>query len=378
MRAIIIVLLVALLPAVSSAEGREMLTFKQVYDLCDASPMHYDISLLDSMSYDSIYSYIKRNGYEEPLTVMGRMKDNDSSKPSRIVATGYYQVKQDGRLILKRYQLSPTADSILADETKYGPASQPEILRGMLEKALASDSHNSNLMTRLGNTYYIQKEYKRAMPWFERSLAENYYDYQAHWFIADCYYHLSDVRDRQGYKKKALREIITALVLNRDHGWIKGSVERICRDSHLKYVEMSFVPECFIRRIADTVKVASTKDWLGYALTKAVMLNEPTLMDTTDIDTIVNTMHPDMLRNSGAEINCLLNLVAGYYGDDPDKECSDPAIANAFAAMKSKQGLECVLYENWLRKVPQLIYCFPQEKVEQLVDYVMKAHLADD
>jgi tetratricopeptide (TPR) repeat protein len=360
------------------AQAGEMLTIKQVYDIGDSSALVYRISLLDSVNEDSVFKECLRWGYISPLRANAKLEAGDTSQSLRLADADYYQEKIPNGAAIRRYRHSAAVESILKKNDQPDRSANPVERRAVFLEAFALEPANSQLLTRIGDTYFTQKNYKQALSWYQRAIAENYFDYQAHWYLADCYFNLTDIRDRNGYKKKALREIITALVLNRNHFWIRMDVDRICKDAYCSYDEFSFGPLCRITRTADTVKVNAARDWLPYAMTKAVYLYEPAYRDTSSDDTDMRRRFPEMLNNSNAERNCLLNLIAAYYGKDQKRKSDDKAIAAAYKAFKDKNSLEYILYEIWLRRWPHIIYAYPQDKVEQVVDYVMKTHIVSD
>jgi tetratricopeptide (TPR) repeat protein len=73
-----------------------------------------------------------------------------------------------------------------------------EKARALIERELANEQDNHWLLTRLGETYYEQRQYKKALPWLLKSLE----------VVPDCpltLWHLAGTLDVLGYPAGALR-----------------------------------------------------------------------------------------------------------------------------------------------------------------------------
>ena len=99
---------------------------------------------------------------------------------------------------------------------------------------------NSQIITFIGQTYDLDKEYDKAVKWYKKAINANYFDYMAHWFLADVYY----TEDKY---KKALDEILIAHILNRNNPFLFDKMIDIKEDNDLEYQEWVFLPGCTLK-----------------------------------------------------------------------------------------------------------------------------------
>jgi tetratricopeptide (TPR) repeat protein len=395
MKAIIYIFLLWAFPAALCADTSEILTIEQVRAIIDSSKLSYRISLLTMGAEDSIMRQSLRGGYTNWERVNQEYEAGDTTQLKRIVPQGFFQAIERMRTVVRRYKVSAAADKVLARLDQKGDSLDQRGRREVFLEAIALEPNYSYLLTGIGHTYLMEKDYEQALTWFRRAIEKNYFDYQAHWFMAYCCWELSTDPDPRGFKQRALREVVTALVLNRNDSLIKRDVDRICEFSYHAYTEFSIVPKCRISRNADTVRVEASKEWIGYALTKAVYMHEPFYpgIATNYSEVIGMYTHP---YEGAVERNCLMNLVEvyygtntvdvffgadhvdAYYGTDRKRKSDDKSILLAQKAIRDKEMFQYIMYEVWLRQDPIMIYYCPQDQVERVVDYVIKNHIVEN
>ena len=95
-------------------------------------------------------------------------------------------------------------------------------------------------MTFVGQTYDHVHADSAAAYWYRKAIAANEFDYMAHWFLGDFY-------DRCDEHQKAVREVLTAFVLNRNNPRILAAVKQILGNAGLEYRDWEFRPDYAVK-----------------------------------------------------------------------------------------------------------------------------------
>src|SRR5690606_5444260 len=133
----------------------------------------------------------------------------------------------NNQILTKSYSINNQTQTHLTKAEEYFNERDFSLARNMYQEALASDPDYYELMTYIGQTYWIDGEHDKAIQWYEKTIQLNYIDYMAHWFLADAY-------KVQGDLDKALDEINIAMILNRNNPRIKKSFNDIYQQKKLK------------------------------------------------------------------------------------------------------------------------------------------------
>jgi tetratricopeptide (TPR) repeat protein len=123
-------------------------------------------------------------------------------------------------------------------------------------------------LTLIGDCFYNLGDYENAIFYFDKAMARNFIDYDAHWFKADA---LKNLGDMDG----ALREITIAHLLNVNHESLNMVLRRYREIIGRPWKEMNFEPWYELEISGDSVFVKADPGWLGYASVKALWKYEP-------------------------------------------------------------------------------------------------------
>ena len=224
--------------------GQEIHTPAEIYKIMEKSPISYELAAL------------------ETEIIAPDRTDN-------LNYNHYYRVKRNDELITYNYEISEEASKYLKKAEEFFNGNKFQDAREMYFKVLELDSTYYEIMTYIGQTYGIEKDFDKAIEWYKNTIRLNYIDYMAHWFLADAY-------KVKGEIDKAVDEITIAQILNRNNPRINKSLVEIYNIKKINYSNWVFNPQIQIDSIGiNKVKIAFNTDWLGYAMVKAVWLYEP-------------------------------------------------------------------------------------------------------
>ncbi len=213
------------------------------------------------------------------------------------------------------------------------------------------------VMTYLGQTYYLDKKYLKAQQVFRNVISQNFYDFLAHWSLAETYYAL-DSTDH------AVLHICIAHILNRNHSGIRQSMESIFNEEKIKMELWNFTPQCQISAPTENkVLVKSTEEWFGYALCKAIWNNEPGYRRNKGIHQSVTSLEE--------EKECIANLLVSLEMSGHKSLKSDD-IKTLNHAIEKNYLAEYIYYEILLPDHPYLVYQFPPGLIKSLVAYMLE------
>ncbi len=271
-----------------------------------------------------------------------------------------YQETKDGRVILKEYALSEKAGQAFKTAEEHFSNKEFEKARKFYKKVLNENKTYSVAMTYIGQTYELEKKDDDAIKWFKKAIKANYIDYMAHWFLASAYH-------RTGESRNALNEVAIALTLNRNNPRLETLAITIALKNKLFYNSWFFTPQYTLSSDSDTVRIFAKKEWLAYALCKAVWRYEPGYKEKKGIKN-------ESLFTSVEENECLANIILGHMNSEGEKLSEAESINFLLEAFKRKKLSEFMIYEVWLRKYPQIIYSLPKETIDNIADYVSRFH----
>ncbi|MEN8122709.1 MAG: tetratricopeptide repeat protein [Bacteroidota bacterium] len=266
----------------------------------------------------------------------------------------YYQIKKDGSTTTYKYELNEETTNYVKKAEQFFKDRKFKEAREMYIKALESDSTYYEVMTYIGQTYGIEKNWDKAIDWYKKTIKLNYIDYMAHWFLADAY-------KVKGELDLAVNEITIAQILNRNNPRLNKSLKEIYDLRKLNYNEWVFNPQVQIDSIGvNKVKIAFDANWLGYAMVKAVWLYEPGYKEKMGSE---NSLF-SMLQEKEA----LVSLMTGL---DKKSFKKIPEFKTLKLALNKKMIDEYIYYEILLPEHPFVAYQFPQEIIEDIKEYII-------
>ena len=266
-----------------------------------------------------------------------------------------YRKIENGTLLTYNYSLTEEINQILSNGEKLFHEKNFVEARNEYLKVLEKDSTLYNVMTYIGQTYGIEKNYEKAIEWYTKTIKANYIDYMAHWFLADIYITI-------GENDLALNEIVIANILNRNNPRLKKSLKGILINNKMDTLDWTFNPQMTIDSIAkNNIKVSAKEEWLGYALAKSVWLFEPG--------------YREKMGASKSEISiteekeCLLCLISIIDDEIIKKHPEFTTLQNSV-----NEGMidEYIFYEIILPDYPFVAYQLPESFIDNIKDYVIK------
>ncbi len=232
--------------------------------------------------------------------------------------------------------------------------------RELYFKVLSVAPASSQVMTFIGQVYGHEGNDSLAEVWYRKAIEANYFDYMAHWFLAD-------LCQDAGRKDEAMAEILVAQILNRNNPRLADSMERILKGSGMTYREWEFVPRYEVKDLGNnkaSVKYdANRPEWMAYALCKALWQIEPGYRDSMVKGT---QEHPLMIE----EKECVVNTLIGI--QNSKRETKDPALQVAQKALDEKMFSEFLVYEVILPRYPRFAFNLSKTYFESVAKYVVK------
>lgn len=267
----------------------------------------------------------------------------------------FYRKEGKGEITSHKYVLKEEAEAYASKAEEYFRKGKVKQAREMYLKVLEEDPEYYKVITYIGQTHGIEKDFDKAIKWYKKAIKSNYIDYMAHWFLADAY-------KEKGRLNDAVKEITIALVLNRNNPRIQKSFNMIYESKKLKTPEWAFTPQMKLDSVGpNKVTLAYGGDWLGYALAKAVWKFEPGYRASMGVKK--NTF------STTEEREALAGLVVTF---DKKKLKKNPEFKALKNAIDNKMINEYIFYEILLPQFPFVAYQLPAEFIEEIAQYVLK------
>lgn len=269
-----------------------------------------------------------------------------------------YRRRTDKGFSTVRYTRNAAVEAIMVKAEQAFANKNYDSARAYYLQALETDTAYYTVITYIGQTYGIQKNWEKAIEWYQKAIRSNYIDYMAHWFLADAYMEMKQTEE-------AKKEILIAHVLNRNNPRIRVSLNYILKSNGLKMSSWVFNPQYNVTKDADNkVKVMYGDGWLSYALTKAVWAHEPGYsqsMGYTD----------ESFFRELEEKEALIGMIVS---EDPKTLALPETLALQKATEDGKENRlqEFIFYEILLTAHPGVAFQLPDQLVEDIAGYILE------
>ena len=314
----------------SLAIGQQIHTPAEIFKLMEKSPVSYELKEL-----------------KQPVPVPDRS--------ANLNFNDFYRVQSGNEIFTYRYSVNDTVSSYLKKAEDFFQSRQYSFARDMYMMALKLDSTYYQSITYIGQTYEIEGNLDEAITWYQKAIDKNYIDYMAHWFMADAY-------KVKGELKTAVDEITIAQILNRNNPRILRSLNEIYQLNKLKTKEWVFNPQMEIDSTGPhNVSIASSPDWLGYAMVKALWAYEPGYRESMGVKK--NTY------STLEEKECFALLINGF---SKKKLRKHPEYKALNLALDKYMINEYIFYEIILPDNPFAAYQLSEEFINSIKDYVIQ------
>lgn len=307
----------------------------------------YSYSQIFARMIDSPVRYIIQ-AVEEPFI--------NPQPPKLQNAPDAYQLKVGKDLMPDRYLLDSEAHREYELAEEYFAKQDLKNAIKHYKAALKRHPTNSMLQCYLGQSYRMSGDFKQAKKCFEKAIKNNYHGYMAHWFLANVHMYNGDL-------SKAVEEIATAKVLNRNNPILQEHFEAIMERAGRRSRDYYFIPQVNITgSAADSVLIEATMEWMPYGIVEAMWQHEP--------DWHVNDRVPEgyFNFNKAAEIYVVLNHT---YTNSKEEYRQDPMLGFLAASAAHNLPREFVVYEMVLPNDPNVVYQLPRAQIEGMVKYLL-------
>ncbi len=266
-----------------------------------------------------------------------------------------FRKEEKETIVSYRYEINEEAQNYSLKAEDYFKKGKTGLAREMYLKVLEEEPEYFKVMTYIGQTYGIEKDFDKAIKWYKKSIKLNFIDYMAHWFLADAYI-------KEGKLEDAVKEITIAMILNRNNPRIKKSLEVIYELKKLETPEWVFLPQVKLDSIGpNEVNVSYGGDWLGYALVKALWKHEPGYRQSMGVGKEgLSTLE---------EREALGGLIVLFDKKMLKKNSMYQALRNA---IDNKMVNEFIFYEIILPEYPMVAYQLTEAFIGEIGEYVVK------
>lgn len=264
-----------------------------------------------------------------------------------------YRVTEGEQMRTFKFASTPELSKLSEEAEAYFQQSNIKEARKTYLKMLDLDSTQYGVMTYIGQTYGIEKNFKKAEEWYKKTIKLNYIDYMAHWFLADVY-------RVKGELEAAADEITIARILNRNNPRIKKAMDDIYKLNKLKVKDFYFNPQYDLDSSEGKISVKFGKDWLGYAIVKALWRYEPGYA--------VKMGGSPYLFSTYQEKEALIGVLSVM---DKKKQKKYPEFKAMQLALDAKMLNEYILFEILLPYYPHTVYQLSEETIIGIKDYVL-------
>lgn len=266
-----------------------------------------------------------------------------------------YRQNEKEAFSVKEYDVPLNAQEAFIRAEHLFDENKPEEARELYKQTLELAPNFSRAYTYIGQTYYMQKDYKNAAKFLKKAIKLNSIDFMSYWFLADAYYEL-------GKKQQALENILIAKVLNRNNPRVQESLKRILAINHLRYEEWQFNPQIKIDSIGEKkVLIVAKSEWFPYAMVEAAYTYDPAFVNLKN----------DFPLNRTKEGVLALSLVL----NDEKTVAKHPEFIALSQALENKNFDDYIYYELLLLKYPKLAYYLTDKGRDGIIDYVKKTRL---
>lgn len=328
MKNAILIIIQLLLSA--SIIGQKLHSPKEILQILEKSTISYELDVL-----------------KEEIPPKDRSKDLNYNN--------YYRKVDDGKISTEEYELNEEGEKYLKEAEANFRDKKVRIARENYLRILEGNPEYYKVMTYVGQTHGIERDWKKAIKWYEKAIDNNYIDYMAHWFLADAY-------RSQNKNEKALKEITIAKILNRNNPRINKSFDAIYKLNKLKIPDWEFNPQMKLSSESEKkVKVQFGEDWLGYALAKALWKYEPNYKESMGAK--------EGVLSTTEDLEALICLISPM---EKKKIKKTPEFNAIKKSLDTKMIHEYIFYEIILPEHPIVGYHLSEEQINNIAEYVIK------
>ena len=267
-----------------------------------------------------------------------------------------YRISTDSSLTTQKFSINDKAKPYFDKAESFFTANIPDSALVYYKLSLSADSSLYYVMTYIGQVYGSKGDYENAILWYKKAIAKNYIDYMAHWFLADSYFAINDI-------KNAVDEIVISRILNRNNPRIIKSMVDIFTKDKRNVEDWCFNPQMELNKKSNNkISIAMTDKWTGYAMTKALWTYEPGYKESMGVSQGQYSTIEDR--------ECLIALLVGLE-NAKIKIKKDSQLRILKDAAENKHLNEYILYEIVLPQNPIVAFQLPEKTILDIKDYIL-------
>ncbi|MGH1338365.1 MAG: tetratricopeptide repeat protein [Aureispira sp.] len=313
-----------------------------------AQDLHSPAELLDVLE-KSTYSY-DLNRLEKTIEADDRVLVNSN--------TFYRKTEEDGFTTLE-VELTKEATIMKEKAEQLFQKKEYEKARLLYDELLDQHPEYSKLLVYIGQTYHLEGEVEKAIPFYKKAVEQNFIDYMGHWFLGRAMWDLGKVDD-------CLASYMVAHLLNRNHPLLMKELVKVLAANGLEYNAWRFVPQIELEQEDSIhIKVAYADGWMGYALAKAVWTFEPS--HSEEMEEVFGA--PSITQEKEALISFYITYKTGN-----KKLAKAPFVLGFEKALEIKKVNAFILYEIFLIEQPSIAYQLSLDNFMSLSEYVLETH----
>lgn len=318
-----------------------------VFNCVYSQKIHSNFDILKIMEASKLKYEIKN--LEKPIA--------NTDYSGKLNQADCYRVVSDSGLMTYQYKMNEPASQKLQKAEMYFQAKDIDNALIWYKSTLEADSSLFIMMTYIGQMYEKKRDRVNAINWYKKAISKNYIDYMAHWFLADNYNSINDV-------KSAVDEIVIARILNRNNPRIRKSFDNIFLKAKRDTTDWYFNPQIKITSPSEnTVSITMNDKWVGYAMARALWMYEPGYSESMGVK--------KGLYSTIEDRECLVSLLIGQL-NAKTKIDGDPEFLILKQAVKNNFLEEYILYEIVLPKTPAVAYQLPEKTILGIKNYILE------
>lgn len=289
-------------------------------------------------------------------------------KERQVLRHGTYVKETEG----KEYQLE-YKDTETEEETLWRTKARDlvsvenpayEKARRYYHKILKKSPLNAQVHAWIGETYYEERNYKKALVWLNKAIELNPIDYLARWLSAEIFL-------QNGQTDTAIYTLTLAHIYNRNHPRLLKRLVEVYQEQETPYYQnWGFDPLMYVYKDGETVVVTAEGIWLTYGMYKAVWNYD------TDYQYIKEQQEvTDYLFQQ--EMEAIIGTYMTYNNLKQDDKRNYP-VMNAFGLCLDYEMVEeFVLYEILLVDKPSLSHYITPVFMERVIKYIQRVRSID-
>ncbi len=274
----------------------------------------------------------------------------------------YKSIEKNKSVTFKKYTVDKKYDADFKKAEEYFLKGDYKNAREYYKNVLKGNDKISTILTYVGQTYFMEKDYDNSLIWLEKAVKANNIDYLAHWILASTYVKKQNC-------EKAKDEMIYAHLFNRNNTRLLKEMNDILKLNKLKPNNWKFDLNYNIiinDKSKTTIEMQENHvDCMIYFVTIALWMTDSDYVKSKQIKNDI----PEVL----AETEAVINLYAAAISSKKDYSQFE-FYKYLKKSAESKDIHSFIIYETLLPKYPHIIFNMDQKGIDKLKDYFIKYH----